>query len=479
MSCRWYILSMKKAHIIGIAGVGMSATAILLKESGWEVTGSDDGAYPPITTYLDDVGIPYHVGYRPENIPPGVTLFVIGKNAKLDADSNTEVASARASGVPIQSFPEVLGELSRDTKNIVVAGSYGKSTATALLAWCLEYAKKDPSYFIGAIPIGMTRTSHKGASDIFVLEGDEYPSSHTDSRSKFLHLHAHDVLLTSLVHDHFNVFPTEESYLAPFYLLTNNLPSDGLLVAMGEDANIQNLLASHQKRAVTYSRENPSTHWYAQHITYGEVTSFDLYSKGSLITKLSTVMLGKHNVENIVGVAAMLLEKKLVTPQELQDAVSAFKGVVRRLDRKDTQSAIPVYEGFGSSYEKAKAAIAAMKLHYPERKLLIVFEPHTFTWRNRDGLRYYDDVFRDAEEVLIYEPASQGSTTHNQLTHQEIIDRVLRSGTRARGITSRDEGMRELERIITREYCILLLTSGNLAGLIEDIPQFVDSHFKK
>lgn len=466
-----------KAHFIGIAGVGMSATAILLKESGWEVTGSDEGTYPPVSTYLRDLNIPWHDGYRAENIPPDTDLIVVGKNAKLDPKINLEVVAAIKTGLPIKSFPEVLGDLTKATNNIVIVGSYGKSTATALLAWCLEQNGKDPSYFIGAIPIGMSRTSHRGKSDVFILEGDEYPSSHTDTRSKFLHYHAHDVLLTSAMHDHVNVFPTLESYLAPFRTLISEIPKNGLLVAMGVDKNVRSLIPLTESKTITYSRESTTTDWYAKDIVYGEKTIFNLMRRGKLVLPLTTTLLGEHNVENIVGVAALILEKKLLTHEELAAGVETFKGVVRRLDRKDTHSTIPVYEGFGSSYEKAKAAIAAIKLHYPMRRLIIVFEPHTFTWRNRASLTNYDDVFLSAQKVFVLAPATQGSNTHDQLTHEEIVKEIRKSGVETAPIKSEEECLTSFKIESTKDDVILLLTSGDLAGLIDSIPRLVDSLF--
>ena len=187
--CYIYCMPYKKVHFIGIGGVGMSATAKLLRDTGVIITGSDEEVYPPISTLLDAEAISYNTPYRAANIPADADLIVIGKNAKLVPESNEEVAAALVSGKKVVSFPEVLAELSNDTQTVVVAGSYGKSTMTALLAHCLEDAKLEPSYFIGAVPISPNVNAKKGVGNIFIIEGDEYPSSNTDPRSKFLHYH--------------------------------------------------------------------------------------------------------------------------------------------------------------------------------------------------------------------------------------------------------------------------------------------------
>src|SRR5262249_18746346 len=150
----------------------------------------------------------------------------------------------------------------------------------------------------------------------------------------------------------------------------------------------------------------------------------DLMRGGEKIVRLSTRMLGDHNIENIVGVGAMLLEKKLLTPEELRAGISTFQGVKRRMELLSPLSRVPVYEGFGSSYEKARSAIPATKPHCPDRRLIVVFDPHTFTWRNRAAIAAYDDVFAGASKIFIFEPASQGAASHAQLTQDEIVART-------------------------------------------------------
>ena len=142
---------MRKAHFIGICGAGMSAVAALLVEQGWQVSGSDEGFYPPVSDYLRAREIPCRTGYAAGNIPPDAEMIVIGKHAKLVSETNDEVRAALQSGIPVRSFPEVLHQLTTETKNLVVAGSFGKSTCSSLAAWTLVHAGKDPSYFIGAI----------------------------------------------------------------------------------------------------------------------------------------------------------------------------------------------------------------------------------------------------------------------------------------------------------------------------------------
>ena len=469
-------MKFSKAHFIGIAGKGMSATALLLREMGVEITGSDEGFYPPVSDYLKHENIPFAEGYRKENIPDDADVIVIGKNAKLVPESNEEVRAAMASGKLVRSFADLLQEMTAGADTIVVAGSYGKSTCTALLAWCLGSANKDPSYFIGEITNGLERHAHRGHGPTFVLEGDEYPASNWDSTSKFLRYNARNVLLISATHDHINVFPTHADYLAPFRALLGSLPADGLLVVNSGEPHAR-ALAEHLACPIAFYALEDQAHWHAANIQRGAETGFDLMQGDRKIVRLSTRQLGNHNIENIVGVSAMLLEKKLLSPQQLAAGIRTFQGVKRRMELLSPASTVPVYEGFGSSYEKARSAIAAAKLHFPDRRLLIVFEPHTFTWRNRAAIAAYDDVFEGASRVFIFEPASQGAGTHAQLTQDEIVARVRTAGYDAEAINDPQQALNQLSGILRADDVVLLLTSGELGGLIKTIPQLAETKY--
>jgi UDP-N-acetylmuramate: L-alanyl-gamma-D-glutamyl-meso-diaminopimelate ligase len=473
----------KTVHFIGIAGAGMSATAKLLRDSGVAISGSDQNAYPPISDFLSENRIPCRTPYAVENIPADVDLFVIGKNAKLVPETNVEVAAAFASGKRIASFAEVLSEHTRGKDNIVVAGSYGKSTTVALLAHCLETAANeagpslDPSFFIGAVPLTPSTSARNGSGHLFLLEGDEYPSSNTDPRSKFLHYRPRHLLVTPLAHDHLNVFPTPQDYVRPFLELVKLPPADGTIVVCVEGSLSPDLLSGLSRPVVTYGINGGD--FRAADIRYGERTRFGVVRGGRTVAELETTQLGEHNVQNIVGACALLLSLGLMSAAQIAAAVASFRGIKRRLDRKSDRTSIPIFEGFGSSYEKAQSAIAAMMRHFPERRLIVVFEPHTFSWRNRAALKWYDDVFRGAGKVFIFEPAAQGAATHDQVSHAEIIARVRAAGCDADPISDPATAMRLLGDVLAPGDAILLLSSGDLGGLVELVPALAEERFPR
>lgn len=463
----------KKAHFIGIGGVGMSATAKLLKDSGMAVTGSDEAVYPPISDFLQSQGMLYRTPYAADNIPADADLIVVGKNAKLVPETNPEVAAALASGKKIHSFPEVLGELSAGKETVVVVGSYGKSTSTALMAHVLEESGLDPSYFIGAIPYTPSTNARMGKGGVFVLEGDEYPASNTDPRSKFLLMHPAHALITPLAHDHFNVFPTPKDYLKPFTELVRLLPQESTLVISVAGELSKQFIGSLARTAITYGvREGD---FRAEHIAWGETTVFSLMRGGEKVAEISTSLLGEHNVENIIGVGAFLFSRGLVTPEQFVKAVASFKGIRRRLDKKSEHTSVPVYEGFGSSYDKLKSAITAMKLHFPSRRLLVVFEPNTIAWRSRASLGQYDDAFKGAAKAIIFNPPHDGKET--ELGIEEIVARIRSSGIDAIGVDTAETALANLDHELGPEDAVLISSSGAMGGLPESIPALAEKKF--
>ena len=465
----------KKAHFIGIAGMGMSATALLLKEQGWEVSGSDADSYPPGTTQLERCGIPFNTSYAAKNIPKDTDTIVIGMHAKLTRENNQEVQAACESGIRIASFPEVLADIVKERESVVIAGSYGKSTITSIIAWCLSQSGVDAGWFIGGAPLEM-EPSHLGTHPVFVVEGDEYPTSREDSRPKFVHYHAHDALVSAASHDHVNIYKTQREFLKPFQVLANSLPADGLLLLCADEPHAVALGKRTQARIVLYGT-NPRAPWRAANANSQEMTTFDLLHENTLVAKISTHLIGNHNVQNIVGASAFLLEKKLITPEQLVSALKDFRGLARRLDKKTDVSSIPAHEGFGSSREKLQAAIAAMRVQYPGKRLVVVFEPHTFSWRNKNMLYWFDDAFSGADLVILYKPAEQGAATHEQSSQQEMADRLSQAGIAVKTAATPEETMEIATSEIRDGDVVLMSSSGAMDGLIEQIPQWLDNEF--
>ena len=459
-----------KIHFTGIAGAGMAAVAQMMQDAGHQVSGSDQDVFPPMSTFVEGLGLPVAWHLDAANLPEDLDVLVQGASAKLGGDDNVEARAARARGVRVTTFPELVGDLTRDRVNTVVAGSFGKSTCAALAAHVLRSCGEDAGWLVGAISPSLPATGRWGTSPEMILEGDEYIVGPGDRRSKFALYHPQRLLLTSLVHDHVNVFPTFAEYEAPFRELLRGLPADGLAVLRDHPA-VREVAGETRARIVWYGGGKGG--WRAEDEVFGEVSRFVLVSPDGTRTPMTTGLLGAHNIENIVGVSALLLDTGLVEREGLVRAVASFEGIRRRLDRLTRTSRIPVIEGFGSSWEKARSAIDALRLHFPDRRLVVVFEPHTFSWRSRDALSWYDTVFEGVDQVLVLPPPDHGAGGHNQSTLAEIVDRTRAAGVDARPVSSAGEAQAALSALSGDEV-VLLLSSGPLLGLPESLPPVFD-----
>lgn len=462
-------------YCVGVAGAGVSALASMLKSQGHTVSGSDEAAYPPVSTYLERIGIPFHNGFDAALLPERVDAAIIGTSAKLGGVENPEIAELRRRNVPCASFADFLGAHTAARNNIVVAGSFGKSTLSAMLAYLLKASGRDPGWFIGAVPLDLASTGHWGADPEMVLEGDEYVVSAEDHRSKFLLYRANDLLISSLTHDHFNMFPTFESYQIPFAELVGQFKGGGVLVCARGYPELERIMAG---REVIWYGLDEGPGWSAIDIEIGERTRFTLKGPQGQRLALETELLGLHNIENLTGAAALLLSKGLITPEALSRAAPGFRGVARRLEKKTHASRAPVYEGFGSSLEKAESAIAAMALHFPLRRRIVVFEPHAFSWRNLEALPWYDRVFRQASLVVVLPPPLHGADRHSQLSQADIVARVRAAGAHAEPVADAQETLALLDREMRGDEAVLLLSSGPLAGLPEHLPAWAEARFR-
>lgn len=471
----------EKVHFIGICGKGMSALAITMKELGYKVTGSDESFYQGSHAFnnLQRNKIFFNHKYQKENIKNNIDLIIIGKHVRLTPDKNKEVKAAFESGIKINSMPEALNKLTAKKDITTVAGSFGKSSVTALLAWCLQTARKDPSYFIAADAYNFKQNGHIGKGKDFIIEGDEYPSANWDNTSKFLHFKPKNIILISGEHDHFNVFKTEKDYIKPFEKLVALLPKNGLLIACKDGKNVQKIVKKSSAENIFYSMNDRSV-WHPENIKYGPKTTFDLYKSNKKIINLETRLLGRGNIENIVGVSAFLLENKMLSSKTLKKAIQSFKGVAGRLDLKTKKSKILVYESFGSSYKKAKNDLESLRLHYPTKNITTVFEPHTFSWRDRQNLSWYKDVFSECNKVIILLPPEEhGKNVSNEISLKEIVGEINKHHKIALGVENKDNVMMELEKTLKKDDILVLMTSGDMGGLVKSIPVWAEKKFAK
>ena len=369
----------KYIHLIGIGGTGLSAIARLLKESGNTVTGSDMQPSP----YVDDlreIGIPVYIGHKTEQIN-GADLIV---RSSAIPDHNPEVVAAQEKGIPVYKRIDFLGSLMEDKLGIAVAGTHGKTSTTAMIAWTLTELGEDPSFIVGSTINGMDVNAHAGKGKTFVIEADEYDRM-------FLGLKPTIGIITNLEHDHPDIYPTAESFRAAFVDFIHLLPEDGTFVYCADDEGATDLVKDANVECIAYSLEKAN----AKPNTHG---GFDFEFQN---IKVALRVPGKHNVWN--ALAVMTVIAKLGLPlKDAANALGRFSGTGRRFELVGEQNGIAVYDDYAHHPTEIRATLAAARARYPKAGIWAVWQPHTYS-RTQLLFDEFAQAFGDADHVIATE----------------------------------------------------------------------------
>ena len=329
-------------------------------------------------------------------------------------------------------------------------------------------------------PLDFDRHAELNTADnsIFVLEGDEYPSSNTDPRPKFAHYTPQDVILTSATPDHPEIYPTAADFRKPFATLLTGLPTNGKLVVCVDNEYAQDLIQETNAEVITYGLHDNAT-YQAQEIHLNDPSSFALTKDGKFLTTISTPLLGAHNIQNIVGVAALCIERGWLTPQQVANAIENFHGIRRRLINLTAGCAIPVLEAFGSTDQKLSSALQAVRAHYPSKRVVLVFEPSTFGWRNRPTSHWYSsEAFGEADDIIVTWLSSFDAANDQRLGHAEITERIRKAATgNVQAMDDPETVLRWLKTECRGNEVVLLSSSRTLMGLTESVPAWVKQSF--
>jgi UDP-N-acetylmuramate: L-alanyl-gamma-D-glutamyl-meso-diaminopimelate ligase len=397
----------KRIHVIGICGVATSALAIAFNKCGVKVTGSDKGFFPPISTELEKQGVPYYAGWHPEKMLENGKPDLVMAGGSGTSPSNPEIVFAKENGIPVLSFAETLGKFLIRKNSIVAAGTWGKTSNSALLSSILIQAGMKPSYFTGGVSL-----SHASAeitdSEWSVVEGDEYQAAIWDRQAKFFYYKPTHLLLSAVSWDHADLYPTEDEYFLAFKKLLGNIPDDGLIVACADSEGVVKIIDSCKGKKIFYGRARAQKNTLPPlDYSYKNVSQS---SKGLSLTivhdgqeyKIQSPMLGLYQSENITGCFAMAAELGN-EPEKIIEAITGFKGLKRRMEKRLDGEASPqgitVIDDIAHSPEKAGSILNTLKSIY-DGKVIAVFEPNSGS-RAREILSKYDDAFRDADIVVI------------------------------------------------------------------------------
>lgn len=358
----------------------MASLAGLLQSRGYRITGSDQNVYPPMSTYLEKIGIGILSGYREEHLQPRPDLVIIGNAVSRN---NPEADAVLSRSIPYLSFPQALGLfLIQSRTSLVVAGTHGKTTTSALAAWVLERAGLEPGFFIGGVPLNFGDGWNPGGGEYVVLEGDEYDSAFFDKGPKFLHYRPHAVILTSLEFDHADIYRDLDHLKDAFRRLVELIPSSGCLLACNDYGAVEEVVGPARCRVLYYGSK-ASADWAAKNIALRDGRSFfEPFYRGRSDGTVELALMGRHNVQNALAVYAMGRELG-IDRDKARAALATFAGVKRRQEIKGQAGGVLVIDDFAHHPTAVKETLSAVKEAYPGRRLWAVFEPRSHTSRRK------------------------------------------------------------------------------------------------
>jgi UDP-N-acetylmuramate: L-alanyl-gamma-D-glutamyl-meso-diaminopimelate ligase len=469
-------------HVVAVAGTGMGALAGLLKELGHQVSGSDVAFDPPMGPALESWGVRCLTGFDARHLEPAPELTVIGNVCRRD---NPEAVAAIERGLRHTHIAGALREFAlAGTSPLVVAGTHGKTTTSAMVAHLLDRVGRAPGFLIGGLPKNFERSFRAAAARSslpvegalrrtpFVLEGDEYDTAFFEKTAKFLHYGAEVAILTSIEHDHIDIYPTLDTYLDAFRKFVAGIPESGLLLACASDPLVVEVVNEAARAPVSwYALEGEDTHGMAPHWLAApaemrpEGTSFDLFAGGVACGRLLLPSPGRHNLKNALAALGAAAEGYGGRLAGLVPALAGFRGVRRRQDLLGEPRGVFVYDDFAHHPTAVRETLAALRQRHPDGKLYAVFEPRSATACRKLHQDDYVTAFDHADEVHLAPLGRSNLAPEERLDTEQLVRALSTRGRHAERHDSIDTIVRALGERASRGDVVALLSNGAFGGI--------------
>jgi UDP-N-acetylmuramate: L-alanyl-gamma-D-glutamyl-meso-diaminopimelate ligase len=442
----------------------MAPVAGMLKERGFRVTGSDVNVYPPASTLLSSLGIPWNEGFREENLKPAPDLAVIGN---ANSRGNPEVEYILDQKVPYCSMPQLIEDyFIPGHTSVVVSGTHGKTTTTAMLAWIFQVAGRRPNFLVGGVAPNFGERSYGlGGGEEFIIEGDEYDSAFFDKGPKFLHYHPDELIITSLEYDHADIYPDIASIELQFRRLVNLVPRRGRIVAWGESPQVKAATAKAFCPVETFGL-TADCDWYAGDILWqDDATEFRVAYRGSEVTRIRMPVAGRHNVLDALAAIALAYGRG-VECEAIERAFATFQSVRRRMEIKGEANGILVVEDFAHHPTAIRLTLEAARTRWPGRRIWAAIEPRSNTMRRK--------VFQDAlpESLAIADGVLIGPVNRAQLLSDEdrlspdaIAESLRAHGRAAKAFPSAAAIADYLAESANPGDLVMVMSNGSFDGL--------------
>ena len=441
----------KKVHFIAIGGNVMHSLAIAMKNNGYKISGSDDEIFEPSKSRLNkNQLLPNSMGWDDNKITPQLDAVILGMHAKLD---NPELIKAKELGLKIYSYPEFIRKESSNKQRIVISGSHGKTTITAIILHVLDKIGKPCDYLIGAQIAGFKNMVRLSDSPIIIIEGDEYPCSPLDPTPKLLKYEHHIGLISGIAWDHANIYKTFKDYVQQFHAFADSSPKAGSLIYCKED-NLAKEIGS--KKRIDVNQIEYKTHKYKvkNGVTY-------LISDRR---EIPIQIFGEHNMQNINGAKA-LLKRIGVTDEVFYEAIQSFIGVESRSEKIAEKRNTTLYKDFAHAPSKVSATIKGFKNQFPEKKLIACLELHTFSSLNKNFISEYHNTLNLADQALVYfDPEVVAKKNLENISKDDIRNAFsAKKLTVATNISEVESFIKSIDT--STKSNIVMMTSGKFGGI--------------
>jgi len=391
-------------HILGICGTFMGGLALIARQLGYQVSGSDQNVYPPMSTQLEQQGIKLMEGYRAENLDGKPDLVIIGNALSR---GNPEVEAVLNRGLKYVSGPQWLSEhVLQDKWVLGVAGTHGKTTTTSMLSWILEHQGFKPGFLIGGIPLNFGISARLGESSFFVIEADEYDSAFFDKRSKFVHYRPRTAILNNLEYDHADIFPDLDAIKRQFHHLVRTVPGEGLIISPESEANINDVLAMGCWTPVTRTSIDADAPWNAR-LIQADGSQFKVLLNGQEQGTVDWTLTGRHNVYNALSAIAAAQHVGIL-PADAITALAKFQNVKRRMEVIARINDVTIYDDFAHHPTAIATTLDGLRKQVGEERIIAIVEPRSNTMRMGVHTQTLAQSLEGADQALIYQPPGLG-----------------------------------------------------------------------
>lgn len=451
---------------MGICGTAMASLAGLLKKKGYHVTGSDQNVYPPMSTQLESLGIDIMQGYKKENLDPKPDLVIVGN---VITRKHEEAIALLDSDISYTSLPKAMADfVIEDRNSVVIAGTHGKTTMTAMMSWVADQCVDGSGFLVGGIPLNYNQSFKVPTGDWFVIEGDEYDTAFFDKVPKFIHYKPKYVILSSIEFDHADIYNSIDDIKKAFITLLERIPEDGILVYNADDQNILSILGHAKCKTVGYGQNSGSYKIKNRDFILGR-NQFSVEFEGRSIADIAIKQIGEYNAMNATATFALCQELDWSKINTLQ-ALAQFKGVKRRQELIGEPNGIPVYEDFAHHPTAVRLTLEAFKESYKDKKIIAVFEPRSATSRRKIFQDDYAKAFKLADVVIIAKPYDTSKIPESErFSSDELIQQLKLKNDHVYLGESTDQILKTISTEADPNSVVVVMSNGGFDNIYQKL----------